>query len=365
MKPLARILTIKPYQPGKPIDDVKRELGLKSVIKLASNESPYGPSPKVCAAIAQAARSVNRYPDSGCYYLRKALARHVGCGEDHLIFGNGSDEVIIAAIRAFVGEGDEVVMARPSFLIYDIATRVVGGRVKAVPLQNFCYDLDGMARAVGPRTKIVFIANPDNPAGTYIPAVDLTRFLKRINPDTVVFLDEAYYEFIKEKDYPDSVRLLAEFPQLIISRTFSKMYGLAGLRIGYGIAWPEMIDVLSRVCEPFNVNALAQAAALACLKDKAYYRRIALEIEAQRKTLFQGLASMGLDYVRTYTNFILIRVPGQASDVCRGLLHKGVIVRDMRAWGIENYIRVTIGTPAENKRFLKALSSVLKELTKK
>ena len=365
MKPLLRILNVDPYQPGKPIDDVKRELGLKSVIKLASNESPYGPSPKVCAAIAAAARTVNRYPDSGCYYLRKALARHVGCGEDQLIFGNGSDEVIVAAVRAFVGEGDEIVMARPSFLIYDIATRVVGGTVKAVPLRNFRYDLDGMARAVGPRTKIVFIANPDNPAGTYIPSDDLIRFLKRLSPETVVFLDEAYYEFVKAKDYPDSVSLLAEMPQLIVSRTFSKMYGLAGLRIGYGIARPEMINVLTRVCEPFNVNSLAQAAALACLKDKAYYRRIAGEMEGQRQLLFEALDAIGLDYVRTHTNFVLIRVPGQAGVFCRGLLHKGVIVRDMNAWGIEDYIRVTIGTPAENKRFLKALKLVLKEIATK
>ncbi|MFA5260805.1 MAG: histidinol-phosphate transaminase, partial [Candidatus Omnitrophota bacterium] len=297
MKPLPRILTIKPYQPGKPIDDVKRELGLKSVIKLASNESPYGPSPKVCAAITKAARTVNRYPDSSCYYLRKALARHVGCREDQLIFGNGSDEVIVAAIRAFVGEGDEIVMARPSFLIYDIATRVVGGRVKAVPLKDFRYDLDGMARAVGPRTKIVFVANPDNPAGTYIPEADLICFLKSINPETVVFLDEAYHDFVREKDYPDTVRLLAEMPQLIVSRTFSKMYGLAGLRIGYGIARPEMIGVLTRVCEPFNVNSVAQAAALACLKDQAYYRRILKEMEDQRQRLFQELTAIGLDYV--------------------------------------------------------------------
>ncbi|HOY09847.1 MAG TPA: histidinol-phosphate transaminase [Candidatus Omnitrophota bacterium] len=362
MKPLPRILTIKPYQPGKPVDDVKRELGLKSVIKLASNESPYGPSPKVCAAIAKAARTVNRYPDSSCYYLRKALARHVGCRQDQLFFGNGSDEVIVSAIRAFVGEGDEVVMARPSFLIYDISTRVVGGRVKAVPLKDFRYDLDGMARAVGPRTKIVFITNPDNPAGTYIPEPDLVSFLERISPETVVFLDEAYHEFVRENDYPDTVRLLEERPQLIVSRTFSKMYGLAGLRIGYGIARPEMIDVLTRVCEPFNVNAVAQAAALACLKDQPYYRRIIREMESQRQLLFEELTAIGLDYVRTSTNFILIRVPGQASDFCRGLLHNGVIVRDMNAWGIENYIRVTIGTPAENKRFLKTLKLVLKKI---
>jgi len=365
MKPLPRILNIKPYQPGKPIEDVKRELGLTSVIKLASNESPYGPSPKVCAAIAKAGRTVNRYPDSSCYYLRKALARHVGCREDQLIFGNGSDEVIVTAIRAFVGEGDEIVMARPSFLIYDIATRVAGGRVKAVPMKDFHYDLDGMAKAVGPKTKIVFIANPDNPAGTYIPERDLLGFLKSINPDTVVFLDAAYYEFIREKDYPDALRLLADMPQLIVSRTFSKVYGLAGLRIGYGIARPEMIDVLTRVSEPFNVNSVAQAAALACLKDRAYYRRIMREMESQRELLFQELTALGLGYVRTYTNFVLIRVPGQASDVCRGLLHKGVIVRDMNAWGIENYIRVTIGTPGENKRFLKALKFVLKKINTK
>ncbi len=361
MKVLPRVLTVKPYQPGRPIDEVKRELGLKSVIKLASNESPYAPSPKVLAAISKEAGAINRYPDSGCYTLRRALSAELSCHENQLIFGNGSDEIIVAAIRAFVGEGDEVVVAHPSFLIYTIATQVVGGKVQAVPVKDFRYDLSGMAQAVSDRTKIVFLANPDNPAGTYISTGDLERFLSCLPSDIVVFLDEAYHEFVADrKDYPNSKELLKKYPQLIISRTFSKLYGLAGLRIGYGLARPEMIDILKRVCEPFNVNSLAQAAALACLKDKPYYRRIAREIEAQREFIFQCLESWGIGFVRTCTNFVLILVPGKGRDYCRGLLEKGIIVRDMSGWGLDHYIRVTIGTPKENKRFLSVFKTMIK-----
>jgi histidinol-phosphate aminotransferase len=359
-KAVPRIWGISPYQPGRPIEDVKRELGLKSVIKLASNECPYGPSPRVLAAIARAAPSINRYPDSGCFRLRQALARRLGCGEDHLLFGNGSDEIILSAIRAFVDQGDEVVTARPSFLIYEIASRVAGGAVTAVPLKDFRYDLDGMVAAVTAKTKLVFIGNPDNPAGSYIPEAELRRFLQRIGPGIPVFLDEAYFDFVDAEDYPDGVRLLQDYPQLIVSRTFSKMYGLAGLRIGYGIARPEMVDILARVQEPFNVNALAQAAALACLKDGAYYRRIVEEIEREKQGLYRELGGLGLAFVRTCTNFILVRTPMPGTQVCEWLLRRGVIVRDMSAWGIDRYIRVTVGTPAENRRFIKALKAIIK-----
>ncbi|MCR4336309.1 MAG: histidinol-phosphate transaminase [Candidatus Omnitrophica bacterium] len=355
-----RIARLEPYRPGKPIDEVKRELGLKDVIKLASNESPYGPSPKVLQAMRQTIKQVNRYPDGGCFYLRDALAKHLGVEPNQLIFGNGSDEVIVTALRAFVQEGEEVVIAKPSFLIYEIASCVVGAQVKAIPLKDFQYDLEGMKKAVSPKTKMIFIGNPDNPAGSYVSQKQLENFLNEISSQILVFVDEAYFEYVQAADYPDTITLLSKYPNLIIARTFSKMYGLAGLRVGFGIARSEVIDILNRLREPFNVNSIAQAAALACLKDQAYYRRIAKEIEEQRKFLYQSFEKMGLSFVKTVTNFLLIDVKTKSDEVSCRLLKKGVIVRDMAFWGLPTFIRVTIGAPSENRKFLRVLKEILK-----
>ena len=352
-----RLLSIEPYRPGKPIAEVKRELKLRHVVKLASNETPYGPSKKVLAALRRESVSINRYPDGGCFYLRQALAKRLGVAGNQLIFGNGSDEIIVMTIRAFVGEGEEVVVARPSFLIYEIAARIEGAVVKSVPLKGFHYDLEGMAAAVTPKTKLVFIGNPDNPAGTYVSARQLEEFLKTIRPDIGVFVDEAYFEYVNTGDYPDTVKLLSRYGNLIITRTFSKIYGLAGLRIGYGIARPEVVDILNRVREPFNVDSLAQAAALACLKDGAYYRRIARETEKEKQGLYRALDKLGRPFVKSATNFVLVDV-GQGTPVAEKLLRKGVIVRDMKFWGLENFIRVTIGKKEENRKFIKALLEV-------
>ena len=286
------IFKIDPYRPGRPIADVKRELGLSSVVKLASNELPYPPSPKVVKAIEKAAATVNRYPDGGCFLLREALAKRLHVAPEQLIFGNGSDEIIIMALRAFAAPGDEVVVAAPSFLIYEMGARLVGAKVRSVPLQNFCYDLDGMANIVTGKTRLIFIGNPDNPAGTYVTAEQLSVFIKKIHPDILIFIDEAYFEYVRAKDYPDSLALLKKHKNIIVTRTFSKMYGLAGLRIGYGIANERVVDVLNRLREPFNVNALAQAAALACLKDQPYYRKLAKQIEVERKFLYDGLTKI-------------------------------------------------------------------------
>ncbi len=351
------ILAIKPYVGGKPIADVKRELGLKSVIKLASNENPYPPSKKVLAAIKKASAAINRYPDGNCFELRQALAARLKVSPEQLIFGNGSDEIIVMAVKAFVRENDEVVIAKPSFLIYDLASRIAGARVREVPLQNFRYDLEGMKAAVNKRTKIVFIGNPDNPAGTYVTRVQLDIFLKGLSRDVLIFIDEAYFEYVRAKDYPDGIALLAKHPNVIVTRTFSKMYGLAGLRVGYGIASPALIDILNRVREPFNVNSLAQAAAVAALKDRTYYTKIAGDIEVQRQFLYRALSSMGIEYVESFTNFILVRTG--VDGTAQALLNKGVIVRDMGAWGLKGYIRVSLGTAAENKRFIKTLGEVL------
>ena len=354
-----RILSVEPYRPGKPIDEVKRELGIRDVVKLASNENPYGPSPLVLKAIQAEAHQINRYPDGNCFYLRQALAKQLQIKEEQIIFGNGSDEIIVMVLRAFVGEEDEVIVAKPSFLIYEIAARLEGATVKAVPLRHFYYDLEKMAEAVTEKTKIIFIGNPDNPAGTYISDRQLKTFLNSVRREILIVVDEAYFEYVIASDYPDTIKLLKAYPNLIVTRTFSKMYGLAGLRIGYGIARTQMIDLLNRIRDPFNVNSIAQAAALACLKDRSYYRKIGLKIEEQRQFLYQRLAGMGLAFVQSVTNFILIDLKDQSTRIVQELLKRGVIVRDMKFWGLATFIRVTIGTEKENKKFIKALEELL------
>lgn len=353
------IFDVKPYIPGKPIEELKRELGLKKVIKLASNECPFPPSSKVLKTIANASVSLNRYPDGGCFQLRHQLAKHLKINPDQLIFGNGSDEVIVMAVKVFVKPLDEVIVAKPSFLVYEIASQVAGAKIKQVPLVNFAYDLVGMKKLLGKRTRLIFIGNPDNPSSTYIPKEQLVNFLEDVPATTIVVLDEAYFEFVTNSDYPDGVQLLKRFSNLLVTRTFSKMYGLAGLRVGYGIASSEMIRWLERVREPFNVNSLAQVAASACLKDAAYYKNIAKIIQKQKEYLYQQLTKLSLDFVLSSTNFILINVKQDSQALYTRLLKKGVIVRDMNFWGLKNFIRVSIGTESENRIFIKTLREVL------
>jgi len=353
------IFKIKPYVPGKPIDEVKRELGLKSVIKLASNENPYPPSPKVLEAMAKAAREVNRYPDGGCFLLRRTLAKKLDIDDDQLIFGNGSDEIIVLAVKAFAAKGDDVIIAKPSFLIYEIASTLSGARLHQVPLKEFRYDLEAMKAKINARTKIIFIGNPDNPAGTYITRPQVEDFLRSVPKSTLVFFDEAYFEYVQAKDYPDTLSLIKKYPNVMTSRTFSKMYGLAGLRVGYGIANREVINILNRLREPFNVNCIAQAATVAVLNDEAYYRQMAQEVNVQRQYLYRSLDSMDVTYETSFTNFILIQVGTDSSQVALSLLKKGVIIRDMSVWGLKGYIRVSIGNASENKRFIKSLGEIL------
>ncbi len=357
-----RIFDVKPYQPGRPIDEVKRELGLKRVIKLASNENPFGPSPKVVKAIAQAALDVHRYPDGGCHYLRSAVAAHLGVRGNQLIFGNGSDEIIIMALRAFIEPGDEVIVSHPSFAVYSIGSRILGAALKVIPMVDFRHDVTAMAQAVTKKTKIIFIDNPGNPSGGFVTKSELQRFLKSIPKDVVVFLDEAYYEYAcHEKDYPQSLPWIGRYPNLIIARTFSKAYALAGLRLGYAVADVQMIDVLDRVREPFNVNAIAQAAAIAALKDSVYYRKGMAMVEQERGYLYEHIRAMGLTLIPSATNFILIDLMRESKKISDALLAKGVIIRDMTPWGLNTFIRVTIGTPEENKKFIRALNGIVKK----
>ena len=363
MKKLVResILKVKNYVPGKPIEEVRRELGLKDVIKLASNENCLGPSPRAVSAIRKNLRNINRYPDASSFYLKKKTAKSLGVGEESLIFGNGSDEIIGLAVRTFVEDGDEVVIASPTFLIYEIVSQIQNAKIRLVSLtKDLKHDLCAMKKAVTGRTRMVFIANPDNPTGTYITKSELGRFLKGLPEDLIVFLDEAYFEFAKFSygDYPNGIDYL-DRPGMIVARSFSKAYGLAGLRIGYGVSNPEVISYMERAREPFNVNLLAQAAALAALDDKAFLRKSLAHVDKEKEFIYGSLGKLGLDYVESATNFIIINVGRDCKDVFNKMLKKGVIIRDMKAWGLDTYIRVTVGTRSENSKFIGALKGVL------
>ena len=353
------MLKIKPYIPGKPIQEVKRELGLRSVVKLASNESPFGPAPSVIREITKQAVNLNRYPEGSCFYLREKLAKILGIKKNQLFFGNGSDEIIVLAIRAFVNPGDEVVISNPTFLIYEIASKVAGAKIKKVPFKNFRYNLEAMKKAITKRTKIVFIANPDNPIGTYVTEAEVQRFLKGVPKDLIVYFDEAYYELVSKRDYPDTLKLLNQGKNLIITRTFSKSYSLAGLRIGYGISKPRIIEWLNRVREPFNVNSLAQVAALKSLENKKHLKKLRKFIKEGKRFICTNIKNMGLEFVPSATNFVLINVKRDSTEIFKKLLKSGIIVRDMKAWNFKTYIRVTIGTKEENKKFITALRRII------
>ena len=353
---------VKNYMPGKPLEELERELGIKNAVKMASNENALGPSPKAVGAMRKALSRTHRYPDGACHYLRQKLAKFLKIPAESLVFGNGSDELLVFAARAFVGEGDEVIIADPTFLIYEIACSVENGRVVRVPMTGFHYDLNGMAEKMSERTKLIFIANPDNPVGTYANEKALLSFLRQVPEHVLVVLDEAYYEFARiKKDYPDSLKLLEDFPNLMITRTFSKAYGLAGLRVGYSISSALIVNALNKVREPFNVNLLAQEAAVAALDDATHLKRTVRTVNEGRQFLTAELKKLGLSCVDTVTNFILFDLKREATPVYEKLLRLGVIVRPMGGWGLKTFMRVTIGTPSDNRKFSNALKTALKK----
>ena len=295
LKSLVRknVVGIRPYPPGKPIEELRRELGIKEIIKLASNENPLGPSPKVTRTIKKGVSRINRYPDGSCFYLKKRIAEKLGVPESSIIVGNGSDEIITFALRAFVEEKDEVIIAYPSFLIYEIAAKICAANIVRIPLNNFRYDLKRMKEAVGERTKMIFIANPDNPTGSYVTRQEVEEFLDRLPENLIVYFDEAYFEFTKElADFPDSLSYLKD-KNVIVTRSFSKAYGLAGLRVGYGISRPELVCYMDRVREPFNVNSLAQVAAIAALEDEAHLGFVGKVVSEGRWYLYKSFDKLG------------------------------------------------------------------------
>ena len=322
-----------------------------------------GPSPEVIKAINSASRDVNRYPDGGCYYLRKALSEKLSVEEDNIVFGNGSDEVILLALHAFVDPGDEVVVADPTFTIYHIASMVKKAVLKTVPLKNYKYDLKGMLKEVTNKTRVVFIANPDNPTGSYAGDKELRSFIEAVPENVLVFIDQAYYEFASGGDYPETIDLIKrEDRNVVVARTFSKAYGLAGLRIGYGLARKDIITALNKVREPFNVNSLAQVAATAALRDEKYMTSSVEFVKGERERFYSRLKGLGIDHIPSRTNFILINIKRDSSVFFNKLLKKGIIVRDMSAWKMKGFIRVNMGLKEENNAFFRAFEETLKEV---
>lgn len=354
----AVVKSLEAYQPGRPIEKVRQEFRLTSVIKLASNENALGASPKALAALRKAAGTVNRYPDSACAELKARLTKRFRLDPSWFIVGNGSDELLVLALRAFVDPGDEVVVAEPTFLIYALQAKACGATVVKVPMPALRYDMGKMLEAITPHTKLVFLANPDNPMGTYVRKREFEAFLREIPRHVIVVVDEAYYEFVEAKDYPQTVRYLDD-ASLILTRSFSKAYGLAGLRIGYAIAKPSLIAAMEAVREPFNVNSLAQAAACAALEDHAFLQRTRRMTGAGRRYLTAELSRLGLEVMPTVTNFVLVRIGPKAAQVAGELLAHGVIVRELSAWKLDWFLRVTIGTMPENRRFLQVLKKTL------
>jgi histidinol-phosphate aminotransferase len=347
------IRDLRPYQPGKPIEELERELGVTGSVKLASNENPLGPSPKAVAAAREALEGVSRYPDGASFALRARLAERLGVAPEQLVFGCGADEILELLAKVLLGEGDEAVHAWPSFAMYPIVVKGMGARGVPVPLDaDLAHDLPAMAAAVGPRTKLVLVCNPNNPTGTSVGAEAFDAFVRALPEDVVLAVDEAYCEFRRRPDWPDALGWVARRPGTIVLRTFSKLYGLAGLRVGYGVADPELTGFLQRARHPFNVNRLAEAAALAALDDTEHVERTLRNNAAGVDYLTRELQALGIEVWPTDANFVLAR-PG--AGTYERLLREGVIVRPLQGFGLTEHVRITVGLPEENERAVKAL----------
>ncbi|MCD6586121.1 MAG: histidinol-phosphate transaminase [Desulfobacteraceae bacterium] len=354
------ILSLKPYKPGKPLEELEREYGIKAPIKLASNENPLGPSPKAVEAMQAVLGNLHRYPDGSGYHLVNKLAGKLGVAPEQIVLGNGSDDVIGMLARVYLEAGDEAIMTSPSFLMYEIFVRTVDAVPVMVPLKDLSVDLDAMVAAVSEKTKMIFITNPNNPTGSHITTADFKVFMEKIPLPVVVVLDEAYVEFACDPECLNGLNEIAGDRPLAVLRTFSKAYGLAGIRIGYGVMPAEMAAMLNRVRQPFNTNILAQAGATAALDDEEFLKETRQLIHSELEFMQNELKEMDVDYFSTQANFFLIDVKQNAGDVFEKMLRQGVIVRSMVSYGYPEYIRITVGTRVENVRFLEALETVLK-----
>lgn len=358
MKVPEYIAGLKPYVPGKPIEDLEREYGIRDSIKLASNENPIGPSPKALKAINSALKNLHRYPDGNGYHLRTRLAEKLKVSFSQILIGNGSNEIIELLVRTFLREGDEVIMPEPSFLMYEIMVQAGGGRPIKIALRDRGLDLNGMAEAVSSKTCMIFVNNPNNPTGTIVSRNAFEAFLEQVPADVMVVMDEAYIEFVRDRTCTGLDYLNGE-KNVVTLRTFSKTYGLAGLRIGYGVMKENLADLMHRVRQPFNTNLLAQVGALAALDDDAFLDETISTVHTGLDFLYRKMEELGLRYFPTQTNFFLIDLERDAHGVFEDMLRRGVIVRPMATYGYPNYLRITVGLPEENQRLVEALREIL------
>jgi histidinol-phosphate aminotransferase len=354
------IRAIAPYQPGKPISELAREMGLdeKKIVKLASNENPLGVSPKAKAAIKKGLAQLGRYPDGNAFELKAALARRHGVPQECIVVGNGSNDLLEMAAGAFLAPGRAAVYSQHAFAVYPLATQARGATGIVVPARNYAHDLAAMLAAITPETRVVFIANPNNPTGTFATGEEIENFLARVRRDVAVVVDEAYTDYLPPNLRYDSVALLKKYPNFIVTRTFSKVYGLAGLRVGFGLMHPDVAELLNRVRQPFNVNSLALAAAVAALEDRKFVAKSTKMNRSGLARLERELKTLGLEFIHSCANFVTFRV-SRARAVYEKLLRQGVIVRPLAGYDMPDHLRVTVGTPKENGKFLKALRTAL------
>lgn len=360
------IREIVPYSPGKPLEELEREYGVKNAIKLASNENPWGPSPRVMEAVQAALIHLHRYPDGSSYYLTCDIADHFGLLPEEVVLGNGSSELIECLVKAFVDGGDEVITSHPSFLMYQKCVQVRGGINRVVPLKDMHHDLKGILSSISGKTRLIFLDNPNNPTGTHINPVELYTFFSKVPEQVIVVLDEAYIDFMETELQVDVYSLIRNREgrcSVVSLRTFSKAYGLSGLRVGFGLMAKEIAQCLHKVRQPFNINSLAQVGARAALADTAYFKQTVRKTTDGREILITAVDKLGCTCYPSQTNFVLIDIKGDADTLYENMLYKGVIVRSMRAYGYPTCIRVTVGTNTENNRFLATLAESLKELT--
>ena len=353
------ILDLRPYVPDKPIEDVKKELSLKEVIKLASNETSIGPSPLAVEAVIREAKIMNLYPEATSRVLREKLADNLKIDKEMIIFGNGADEVIDLIGMAFINEGDEVITSETTFPAYRTAVKIMGGKFISVKLRDFRIDLAEIANKINEKTKMIFLCNPNNPTGTILTKEEINNFIKKVPQDIIIVFDEAYYDYVENSNYASGLDFMSKKENIIIIRTFSKIAGIAGVRIGYAIAHQELIHYLRRVVNPFTTNRLAQAAAMGSLDDHKHYNKVLDLNHEGKRYLYKKLDKLGLFYVPTETNFVFIDVREDSEIMFDKLLKKGVIVRPGKPYGCPNFIRVTIGTSSENEKFIKSLKEVV------
>ena len=359
IKPNPFVRDLIPYVPGKPVEELERELGITGAIKIASNENPVGPSPLALNAAGRALNNIHRYPDGDAFYLKHKLADALKVKPERLLFGNGSNDVLDIAARTFLSPGDEAVMGEFAFIVYPIVTQAVGAKAVISPMPDYNHNLRDMRSRITSKTRAVFIANPNNPTGTMVKRDELEWFLDKVHEDILVVMDEAYFEYVEDPEYPDSLTYQNTGKSILTVRTFSKIYGLAGLRLGYGIAHEDMVSAMQRARHPFNTSSIAQAAATAALDDHEHVKRSRDVNREGLRYLIDELGKLGMNHTPTYTNFILIDLGKDPMPLYNALLREGVIVRPVGGYGLKTHLRVTIGLPEENERFVRAMKKVL------